>query len=120
LTYTTFGFTDLAVSGGETVTATFAVTNTGTRAGVAVPQLYLTSAPDGDRQRLLGFARVELQPGASREVTITADPRLLATFDTAADAWRIVSGTHGISLAQAADTTEATTEVMLTARKFGR
>ena len=44
-------------------------------------QLYLTNAPDEKRMRLLGFDRVELAPGASRRVTITADPRLLARFD---------------------------------------
>jgi beta-glucosidase len=31
--------------------------------------------------RLLGFERVELQPGESKQITITADPRLLARFD---------------------------------------
>ena len=35
---------DLKVEGGETVTASFTVTNTGTRAGADVPQLYLTDA----------------------------------------------------------------------------
>ena len=78
LSYTTFDYRDLKVEGGETVTASFTVTNTGTRAGADVPQLYLTDAPNERRMRLLGFERVKLEPGASARVTITADPRLLA------------------------------------------
>src|SRR5262249_54436422 len=81
LGYTTFDYSDLVVEGGETVSATFTVTNTGERVGADVPQLYLTRAAGDERMRLLGFERVELQPGESREVTLTADPRLLARFD---------------------------------------
>src|SRR5215472_15294213 len=63
LSYTTFSYGDLQVSGGETITATFTVTNTGQREGADVPQLYLTDAPGERRMRLIGFERVELRPG---------------------------------------------------------
>jgi beta-glucosidase len=81
LSYTTFDYKDLKVSGGETVTATFTVTNTGRIAGADVPQVYLTEGPDGRRIRLLGFERVELKPGESKTVTVKADSRLLGRFD---------------------------------------
>src|SRR5262249_43675453 len=81
VSYTTFSCADLKASGGGSVTATFTVTNTGKVAGADVPQVYLTDAAGDKRMRLLGFERVELAPGASRTVTITADPRLLARFD---------------------------------------
>jgi beta-glucosidase len=77
LTYTSFEYSDLHVSGGETITATFTVTNTGDRDGADVPQLYLTEAAGNERMRLLGFERVGLQRGKSRSVTVTADPRPL-------------------------------------------
>jgi beta-glucosidase len=105
LSYTTFDHTDLQVEGGDTITATFTVTNTGDRPGADVPQVYLTDAPDGPRMRLLGFQRVELEPGASRQVTITADRRLLAQFDGPdgiTGHWRIAEGTHRIAVGKSA------------------
>jgi beta-glucosidase len=95
------------------------VTNTGERAGADVPQLYLTEAPGEKRMRLLGFERVELEPGESRTVTVTADPRLLARYDGAAGQWRISEGTHRIALGKSADELVLTAEAQLTGRLFG-
>jgi beta-glucosidase len=97
LSYTTFAYADLELAGGETVSAAFTVTNTGARAGADVPQLYLT-AP---RTRLLAFERVELEPGESRRVTLTAEPRLLARFRDGQ--WVIDEGVVEIAVATAAD-----------------
>jgi beta-glucosidase len=119
LTYTTFAYSDLNVEGGDTITATFNVTNTGDRAGADVPQLYLTDAAGDERTRLLGFERVELQTGESREVTVTADPRLLARYDGGTGRWHITGGTHRVALGRAADALEITAEAELTERLFG-
>jgi beta-glucosidase len=120
LSYTTFAYGDLEVEGGETIAARFTVTNTGTRAGADVPQVYLTAAPDGRRLRLLGFERVELAPGASRTVTVTADPRLLARFDGKAGRWRIAAGTYRVALGRSAGDLVATAVAPLAKRAFGK
>jgi beta-glucosidase len=119
LSYTSFDYSDLTVEGGDTVTATFTVTNTGERAGADVPQLYLTEAAGDKRIRLLGFERVELQPGTSRTVTLKADPRLLARFNGKAGQWHIAAGTYRIALGKAADDFVLTAEAALTERRFG-
>lgn len=103
LSYTSFGYSDLKITGGDTIVATFTLTNTGKMTGADVPQLYLTEAPDERRMRLLGFQRVELAPGESREITLTAEPRLLARFDGKASQWRITEGVHRIALGGSAD-----------------
>ena len=95
------------------------VTNTGDRRGADVPQVYLTGAPDGPRTRLLGFERVELEPGASRQVTVTADPRLLARFDGKAGQWHITEGSYQITVGKAADAPALTGEASLTEAFFG-
>ena len=103
LSYTHFGYGDLRVSGGETVTASFTVTNTGARAGAAVPQLYANVAGNGGAtRRLVGWSKVVLAPGESRHVQVAIDQRLLANFDAVNSAWRIKAGTYRFELGTSA------------------
>jgi beta-glucosidase len=118
LSYTDFDYRDLVLSGGDSVRASFNVTNTGDRSGADVPQLYLTAAPGERRLRLLGFERVELEPAETRRVTIEADPRLLARYDGGQRCWRISSGGHTVALGASAVALRLTAEVDLTGRSF--
>jgi beta-glucosidase len=81
LSYTSFRYDKLRVSGGRTLSITFDVTNSGERGGADVPQLYLTGASGEKTQRLIGFQRVDLKPGERRTVKLKVDPRLLARFE---------------------------------------
>ncbi|HEY8543744.1 MAG TPA: beta-glucosidase [Acidimicrobiales bacterium] len=119
LSYTSFDHADLEVTGGDTVTASFTVTNTGDRAGADVPQLYLTDAAGDPRRRLLGFQRVDLQPGGSRRVSLTADPRLLARFDGRDGRWHIAGGTYTVALGRNAEDLGPSAQVTLDDRTFG-
>jgi beta-glucosidase len=94
--------------------------NIGKSIGSDIPQIYLTKAPDGRRERLLGFERVTLRPGESRRVSLVADPRLLARFDTTGRVWRVDAGLYAVGLARAADTVVETRSVQLRQRQFGR
>jgi beta-glucosidase len=111
LSYTSFRYGDFKASGGQTVTVSFTVTNTGSRAGIDTPQVYLTRSPSRAQQRLIGFSRVELKPGESRRVTLTADRRLLADWDEKAHGWKISGGAYslfvGSSAAEPAQTATA-------------
>ena len=119
LSYTGFSYDDLEVAGGATVTATFSVTNTGSRSGADVPQVYLVDGPGDRRMRLLGFERVELEAGGSRRVTVTADPRFLARFDPGSGRWAISSGTHRVSVGHSAGHLVLSADVVLDGRRFG-
>jgi hypothetical protein len=103
----------------ETITASLAVTNTGDRAGADVPQLYLTAAAGDRRMRLIGFERVDLQPGESRRIALTADRRLLARFDDTPGQWHIAEGKYEVAVGRAADALELTADTTLAEARFG-
>jgi beta-glucosidase len=102
LSYTSFGYGNLKVTGGRALTVSFTVSNTGARAGTDVPQVYLTAEPGRAQQRLIGWSKVTLAPGESKDVTITAEPLLLANWDEAAHRWDIPAGSFQISVNQSA------------------
>jgi beta-glucosidase len=109
----------LNLSGDETITATFTVTNTGQHEGADVPQVYLTDAAGDKRMRLLAFDRLVLKPGETKRVTITADPRLLARFDDSAGRWRIAAGRYQIAVARSANDPVLKGDAQLDMRIFG-
>ena len=106
LSYTQFSFGDLKladdeISSGETLGVSFTVTNTGSRAGVAVPQLYLrdmVSSVVKSKIKLAAFARVALGPGETKRVTLSIQPREMRTLGRDF-VWRIEPGEFRVSLA---------------------
>jgi beta-glucosidase len=96
LSYTTFSYDGLKVRGGNTITIEFDVRNTGTRQGKTVAQVYVK--PPIGVSRLIGWSKVDLAPGESRHIRLTADRRLLAMFDTDANLWRIADGDYTVRL----------------------
>ncbi len=89
LSYTTFAVSNLrlsasSVSRSGSLTASVDVTNTGTRAGDEVVQLYLNDPVASISQpvrRLRGFQRVTLEPGQKRKVTFRLDSSDFGFYD---------------------------------------
>ena len=101
LSYTAFRYDGLKVTGGKTLAVRFTVTNTGDRQGADVPQVYVTRP--GKAKRLIGWGKPDLKPGESREVTVTADPRVLADFDAKAQRWVVPAGTVQVEVGTSAE-----------------
>ena len=99
LSYTSFATNGLTTDG---KTATVTATNTGQRAGATVVQLYLVGHGSKAMQRLVGFSRVELAPGASSKVDLTIDPRLLADWN--GKGWTIAGGSYRFAIGENAET----------------
>ena len=100
LSYTTFAYGKPVLSAKELgpdgkLELTVPVTNTGSREGAEVVQLYIADDKASvlrPVKELKGFEKVTLAPGETREVTFTVTPDMLAFFDEGAHAWRTEPG----------------------------
>ncbi len=108
LSYTTFQFSGLKVrqEKGGPVAVSFAVKNVGAVAGAAVPQVYVGPGPAraGVQQAvrsLRGFARVFLDPGQTKEVTISLDERSFQYWDEPRQQWTTNEGTRTLYVGEA-------------------
>ncbi len=89
LSYTKFSYSDLKLSAtkikkGESVTASFKITNTGKISGEEVAQLYIKDLNANFRvpiQSLKGIKKVSLEPGASQEISFLITPELMSSVD---------------------------------------
>ena len=93
LSYTEFAYSDPHLDG-ETVRIT--VTNTGSRPGAEVVQLYVSPPQDGIHRpvkELKRFVKVFLEPGEIREIGFNLDDRCFAVWD---DGWKIPPGRYTI------------------------
>jgi beta-glucosidase len=96
LSYTTYNYSDFKVSPGKTVRLSFKVTNTGNRAGAEIAEVYaaLPESAGEPPKRLVGWSKVKLDAGESKEVAIEVDPEYLSIFNVDRDAWQLVPGNY--------------------------
>jgi len=96
LSYTTYSYSGLKVTPGVETTVRFSVKNTGSRAGTEIAEVYagLPASAGEPPKRLVGWNRVKLNPGESREVSVEVAPKYLSIFDEAADGWKLVPGEY--------------------------
>jgi beta-glucosidase len=121
LSYTSFKFDALKVQprlGSPHVLfdVSFTVTNTGDRAGAAIPQIYVAdghSRAARPPKELKGFAKVMLAPGESRTVTVPLDGRAFAYYDAKTKEWRADAGTYGVLVGSSSQRIELTGEAKL-------
>jgi beta-glucosidase len=130
LSYTRFEYRDLEVEPGPVdieageVKVRFTVSNTGARAGVAVPQLYvrdLLASMVRPVRQLKAFGRVALQPGQSAQVEMTVPVDML-NFTGSDGARRVEPGEFELQVgASSADLPlRATVAVQGAVRRLGR
>ncbi len=111
LSYTTFAVSNLRLDNREvaadgTVSATVTVKNTGKRAGAEVIQLYVSDQSgnvDMPVKELRGFQKVTLQPGESRDVTITIGGRAFQYWDETKGDWTTSLGKRTMLVGTASD-----------------
>jgi beta-glucosidase len=96
LSYTTYSYSDLKVKPGTETTVSFVVKNTGSRAGAEIAEVYATlPASVGEPpKRLVGWSKVPLNAGESKDVNVTVNPKYLSIYDEAQDAWKLLPGSY--------------------------
>ena len=111
LSYTTFRLGKATadkkqLTGDEKITFTVNVTNTGAKAGAETVQLYISdkeASVDRPVKELKAFDKVFLQPGESRDVTLSIGRDALSFYDEATHAWVAEAGTFDALIGTASD-----------------
>ena len=104
LSYTTFRYTNLKVtpgsfSGDEPVTVSFDVTNTGSREGAEIGEVYVGddhSKIQRPVKELKGFGRVDLRPGETKTIVVKLNRRAFSYYDVDKKGWTATLGDFGI------------------------
>ena len=121
LSYTTFGYENVRVSATpfkdvDGLTVSVDVTNTGNRAGKEIVQVYVhdqQSTLVRPPKELKGFAKVELQPGETKTVSIPLDFRAFAYYHPGYGQWITESGDFDILVGASSADIRATLTVTL-------
>ncbi len=100
LSYTTFEYSDIKLSGkrikdSTNLTVSFKIKNTGERAGAEIAEVYVKDVKSTifrPEKELKGFKKVYLEPGEEKEVTVELDKRSFAFYNTKIHDWYVESG----------------------------
>jgi len=98
LSYTTFAYADLEVDRNG---VSFTMTNTGTRAGMEAAQLYVGCRSDAifrPKKELKGFAKVYLEAGESKRVSIPFDDKTFRYFNVKTNRWETEEADYAIMI----------------------
>ncbi len=98
LSYTTFAYSALKITPGDTTTVSFTLKNTGKRAGSEIAEVY-ASLPESAGEppnRLVGWTRIDLAPGESKQATVSVSRDRLTVFDEGSDSWKVPAGQYTI------------------------
>jgi beta-glucosidase len=131
LSYTTFKYSNLSIkplagaapnsdSPGRRYEVSFEITNTGTRDGADVAQVYV-----GDQQtkvprpvkELKGFLKVSLRPEETKKVSVILDNRALSYYDVNSKQWRAEPGVFDVLVGRSSAQIELRGNLTLAAAK---
>jgi beta-glucosidase len=105
LSYTTYSYSNLKVSPGKTPKVTFTLKNTGKRDGAEVAEVYasLPATAAEPPKRLVGFSKVQLKAGESKEVTVDVNPKYLSIFNVDQNGWQLLPGEYNFMVGGSSD-----------------
>lgn len=126
LSYTDFVYSNVrldksSINDGELLTVWVDVTNSGTRAGKEVVQLYVKPPKSHMVIRpvheLKGFAKIFLNPGETKTVQLVLDTRAFAYFNVEVHEWFVESGEYEIEIAKSSQNVALRKKVQVFGKK---
>jgi len=112
LSYTTFKYANLEINPSAQAGSyelAFDVTNTGTRPGADVAQVYVGEVnPKIARpvKELKGFSKVSLKPGQTKHVTVSLDQRAFSYYDVNGKQWKADPGAYNVLVGRSSEQIE--------------
>jgi beta-glucosidase len=111
LSYTTFGYGNLVVTPtsalvGDIMEVSVDVTNTGSRGGEEVVQLYISDQASPKQilvKELKGFKRIALGVGETKTVTFQISPNELYYFDETTESYKVATGLYSVKVGPSSD-----------------
>src|SRR3954463_16675693 len=115
LSYTTYGYSNLKVTPGANPKINFTVTNTGSRPGAEIAQVYagLPASTGEPPKRLVGWSKVKLGPGESKEVSVEIEQLFLSIYDEQQNSWKRVPGEYVFSVGGSSQSLPLTQSVQM-------
>jgi beta-glucosidase len=115
LSYTTYSYSGLKVTPGDKVSVSFTVQNTGNRDGEEIAEVYASLPPNTGEppKRLLGWNKVALRAGESKEVTVEVERKFLSIFNVDRNAWQLVPGEYAVRVGSSSESLPLETSVNL-------
>jgi len=98
LSYTTWSYSKIKAAAGPELKVTFTVTNTGSRAGAEIAQVYVSLPPSTGEppNRLAAWDKIQLAPNESKTVSLSIDPQFLSVFNVEKKGWEFVPGEYRV------------------------
>ncbi len=120
LSYTHFAYQslDLHRPADGAVRVRFEVMNVGERAGKEIAQVYVHPLGSGlfrPEQELMGFAKINLDPGEKKQVEIMLDSRAFSYFSTQKSDWVTAEGIYEIRVSASSRDTRLTEKITINA-----
>jgi beta-glucosidase len=96
LSYTAYSYSGLEVTPGNPALIGFTIKNSGSRAGAEIAQIYasLPASAGEPPKRLVGWNKVQLDPGESKYIQVSVDPQYLSVWNEAESNWKLVPGEY--------------------------
>jgi beta-glucosidase len=115
LSYTKYSYSHLKVTPGKNPRVSFTITNTGSRAGAEVAQVYasLPAVAAEPPKRLVGWSKVKLNPGESKDVAVDVDRKFLSIFNVEQNNWQMIPGEYGFMVGGSSQSLPLTESVSL-------